>query len=144
MSELQTYANHRRYHPPFHFFVFPILAVNVAIAVAFLYKRPGWLTVWNLFFALALVMLALLTRVYALRVQDRLIRLEETLRLSRVLPEDLRGRIGELSGGDLIGLRFCADEELPELVRAVYAGECRGREAIKKRIRNWRPDTHRI
>ncbi|HEY8133949.1 MAG TPA: DUF6526 family protein, partial [Thermoanaerobaculia bacterium] len=88
--------------------------------------------------------LAVATRNMATTAQDRIIRLEETLRLQRCLPADLRGRIGELTPGQLIGLRFCSDEEVAELTRAVLGGELRGREDIKKRIKTWRPDTLRV
>ena len=80
----------------------------------------------------------------ATTAQDRIIRLEETLRLQRCLPPELRSRIGELSTGQLIGLRFCSDEEVSELTRAVLNGELRGREEIKRRVRSWRPDTLRV
>ena len=80
----------------------------------------------------------------ALAVQDRLIKLEETLRLQRCLPDDLRGRIGELTSGQLISLRFCGDEkELAGLTRSVLNGELKSRNDIKKSIRTWRPDTMR-
>lgn len=140
----QTYASHRRFHPWFHFFAVPVLAINVLVAAWFTFRRPHPLSVWNLIVAIALLTSVVLARYYALRVQDRLIRLEERVRLDRCLPEEMRGRINELSTSQLIGLRFCSDEELPEMTRAVLDGEIRGREQIKKRVQNWRPDNHRI
>jgi hypothetical protein len=82
-------------------------------------------------------------RVFALAVQDRVIRLEERLRLERLLPADLRGRIPELTTAQLVALRFASDGELAELVRAVFAEKLVDRRAIKQRIREWRPDYER-
>jgi hypothetical protein len=77
-------------------------------------------------------------------VQDRVIRLEMTNRLERILPADLRARIGELSPGQLIALRFASDAELPELTRVVLTEGLRGRNDIKKKIRDWQPDHMRV
>ena len=78
-----------------------------------------------------------------LTVQDRLIKLEETTRLQRCLPDDLRGRIGELTSGQLISLRFCGDDEVSGLARSVLEGKLKSRDEIKKQIKTWRPDTQR-
>jgi hypothetical protein len=140
----QTYATHRQYVPLFHFFTIPVLAINVLVQIYVAVRHfSGW-SVWNVVVALALAAFVFAARGMVTRAQDRIIRLEETLRLQRVLPPDLRGRIGELTTGQLIGLRFCTDAELPELVRAVFSGDSRGREDIKKRIKAWRPDTLRV
>jgi hypothetical protein len=144
VAETQTYATHRRYVPYFHFFAVPILGINVLVQIYVLIRHfSGW-SVWNVLVASALLALALATRRMATTAQDRIIRLEETLRLQRCLPADLQGRLGELTTGQLVGLRFCVDEELLELTRAVLGGELRGREDIKKRIKSWRPDTLRV
>lgn len=140
----QTYATHRRYFPLFHFFALPVLAINVLVGIYVIIRRPSGFTVWNLLVALALVALAFAARQFGTANQDRIIRLEETLRLSRCLPDDLRSRIGELTIDQLIGLRFCSDEELPDLMRAVLAGELKRRNDIKQRIKNWRPDYQRV
>ena len=144
MAETQTYATHRRWVPYFHFFAAPVLGINVLAALYMLIRYPSLWSAWNVLVAGALAALAWATRSFATRAQDRIIRVEETLRLQRCLPADMRGRIGELSEGQLIGLRFCSDEELPELTRAVLGGEMKGREDIKRRIKNWRPDTFRV
>jgi len=144
MAEAQTYATHRRWIPYFHFFVLPVLGLNVLAQIYYLYRHPSVWSVWGLVVSGALIALAVATRNMATTAQDRIIRLEETLRLQRCLPADMRGRIGELRTGQLIGLRFCSDEELPELTRAVLGGELKGREDIKRRIKNWRPDTLRV
>lgn len=145
MAEL-TYASHRRFHPLFHFVTIPILVINVLIQLWFAVHHPRvWVYWWSVIVTIAVVIVAVLARSYALRVQDRVIRLEETLRLTRVLPDDLRSRIDELSTGDLIGLRFAPDGELPEIVSAICSGDCKGREQVKQRIRGpWREDKLRI
>lgn len=141
MAETQTFATHRRFYPAFHFFIIPMLVINVIVRIVYAVKHSeARLVWWEVVVAFVLVVLAFAARIMALRVQNRLIRLEETLRLERCLPDDLRARIGELSTGQLIGLRFCQDGELPELTRAVLTDNVYSREAIKKRIKNWRPD----
>jgi hypothetical protein len=144
MAEIQTYATHRRWVPYFHFFVLPVLGLNVLVQIYFLYRDFSRWGIWNLLVAAALAALVVATRSMVTKAQDRIIRLEETLRLQRCLPPEMRGRVGELTTGQLVGLRFCSDDELPDLTRAVFSGELKGREEIKRRIRNWRPDTLRV
>ncbi len=141
----QSYATHRRFFPLFHFIAIPLLVINLIVRIIYAYKHMGAKLVWwEIVFALALICLALAARRMVLMVQDRLIRLEETLRLQRCLPDDLRGRVGELSSGQLIALRFCGDDaELAGLTRSVLGGQTTGREDIKKSIKTWRPDTMR-
>ena len=105
---------------------------------------PGQDDAINLLLAFGLGILFLYARTFPLAAQDRLIRLEERLRLAELLPEDLRGRIGDLKEGQLIGLRFASDEEVPDLVRQVLDGKLNGREDIKKAIKTWRPDNFRV
>ena len=83
-------------------------------------------------------------RVFALKAQSRLIRLEERLRLMGLLPDELRGRIDELGPGQLIGLRFATDAEVVELVRKVLAGSLRTTDEIKRAVKTWRPDNYRV
>jgi hypothetical protein len=136
----QSHGTHRRYYPLYHFVVLPILGINFLVMAYFALRRPTLLSLWSVIVAFALAALAWNARYMALRVQDRVIRLEEMLRLQRCLPPELQSRIGELSAGQLIALRFCADEELPELTHAVLTEPIYSREAIKKRIKNWRGD----
>ena len=143
MSEPQSYQNHRRIVPGYHFFLTGILVVNLLVRGWLLYRSPGLDTGMDLGLALAFLGLLLFSRLFALTAQDRVIRLEERLRLERLLPDDLRERMGELRRGHWVGLRFAADEEVPELVRAAL-DERLGCESIKKRIRKWRPDHLRV
>jgi hypothetical protein len=140
----QSYASHRRFHPLFHFTAIPILSINVIVKIVRAVRFPSLATAWDVAVASALLIGLFLTRYYALSVQNRVIRLEERLRLQRCLPDDLRGRIDELKTSQLIALRFCSDEELPGLTRAILSGELRDRKEIKRRIKNWRPDWLRV
>jgi hypothetical protein len=90
--------------------------------------------------AVALVRLALYARGFALRVQDRVIRLEMRLRLHELLPADLRPRIAEFSMPQLIAMRFAGDEELPALAAAVLNDRITDTTRIKKMITTWRAD----
>ena len=143
-SEQQRYDTHRRYHPVSHFVIAPILILNFIVAIVVAVRDFSLLALWNVIFAFAVMMLGIIVRFYATKNQDRIIRVEETVRLYRVLPPELRSRIADLTTGQLVALRFAGDEELPELVQAILSGELRGRESIKRRIRNWRPDTQRV
>ena len=141
---MQNFANHVRYHPIHHFFILPVLAINVIVRIVVLVERPGAMTGWELMMALALASLAVLVRVNPLVVQSRIIRLEETLRMHRVLPPEMQPRIAELKNRQIVALRFAPDDELTELTRAVLAGEIQTPKEIKQRVRNWRGDTFRV
>src|SRR5689334_16070841 len=101
----QSYQSHTRLFPPFHFFVLPVLLINVVVAAWMLYKTPGGFAVWQLILAAALFMTALTARVMALAVQDRVIRLEMRLRMRDVLPPDLQPRISDISREQCVALR---------------------------------------
>jgi hypothetical protein len=139
----QTLVNHAKIEPAYHFVAFGVLLVNLGYAVLQVWRAPGFATILQLGLAVTLVILFFAMRAFALSVQDRVIRLEERLRLERLLPEDLRARISELTIPQFVALRFASDGELPELVRAVLAEKLLDRRAIKQRIRTWRPDYDR-
>ena len=139
----QSFANHGKIVPIYHGVAFAILLVNLGYACVQLWRAPGFATGLGLALACALLILFLAMRVFAVTVQDRVIRLEERLRLERMLPADLRARIPELGIGQLVALRFASDGELVELVRAVLSEKLTERSAIKRRIREWRPDYDR-
>ncbi|MBI4487055.1 MAG: hypothetical protein HY655_13685 [Acidobacteria bacterium] len=136
----QTYKNHARLRPSFHFFVVPVLLLNFFIAVWQLIQAPALGTAWGLVFAAALVVLAFVARGQAISVQDRVIRIEMRLRLQRLLPPDLQPRINDLTTRQLVALRFASDEELPDLVREVLAGNLPSQKSIKMRVKNWQAD----
>ncbi|MGC2605555.1 MAG: DUF6526 family protein, partial [Silvibacterium sp.] len=106
-------------------------------------RAPGWLTAWGMVMAVALCTLLFLARTNPLKVQDRVIRLEERLRLTTLLPDPLRARISELSEYQLIALRFASDEEIPALVQKTLTERLKPAE-IKKAIVNWRADNCRV
>lgn len=139
----QTYANHKRIDPLYHMVAFGLLVVALILAIVHLVREPGLAPAWELIASIGLILTFLRLRSYALHNQDRLIRLEETLRMERVLAEPLRSRIHELSPGQFVALRFAPDQELPQLVEQTLA-EHLDREAIKRRIVQWRPDTFRV
>jgi hypothetical protein len=138
----QTYASHRRFDPWYHIVAFALLLLAFIGACIHVVRQPG-AGVWELFLTLGILVLFFRVRIYALRVQDRIIRLEETLRMKAILPEAWHVRIRELTPGQFVGLRFASDEELPALLEAALDEKLSG-EAIKKRIRIWRADTFRV
>jgi Family of unknown function (DUF6526) len=152
----QNFSNHMKFVPAFHFFVLPVLLLNliysiynffsgfrvgtgVAIGLSALISSGIWVLV-----AAALLVLAFLARVFALGVQDRVIRLEERMRYERLLPADLKPRIGEFTIHQLVSLRFASDAELSTLARKVLDGKLNERKVIKRMVQNWRPDDQRI
>ena len=143
MPDTQTYANHTRYSPLFHFVASPILFGNLLLTGWWLYREPSLITAWAFVLAIGLEALLLASRMMALRVQDRLIRLEESLRLARVLPPEMQGAIAALRPRHFVALRFAPDGEVAELVRRIQAGELDDQKAIKLAIRNWKADTFR-
>jgi hypothetical protein len=140
----QTYANHTRWHAPFHFFVAPVMLTNVVVALVQLVRDPGLDTGWWVVVSLALLGVAGLTRINPLRAQDRIIRLEESLRYYQLLPEDLAERAAALTPAQAVALRFASDAELEGLVREVLEGRLTKPDEIKRAIKVWRPDTLRV
>jgi hypothetical protein len=143
-TSVQTRASHRRFIPMWHFFALPVLIINVFVAGTRLVRVPTFPNTWAVVVAIALVIGIFLSRSMPLRAQDRVIRLEERLRMEKILPADLRGRIDELTPEQLIGLRFASDAELAALARRALSGELRSRGDIKGAIANWRPDVLRV
>jgi hypothetical protein len=139
----QTLDNHAKFDPVFHFFLAPVLIVCFIWSIVFLFRGLTSLHVWLVVFSLTALILCFKTRVYSLKVQDRVIRLEERLRLSALLPEALKAKIPQLTERQLIALRFAADEEVPSLVEKILS-ENLDPKAIKKAINNWRPDYWRV
>jgi putative copper export protein len=144
MAATQTYENHTRFVPLFHFVVLPILLVNILMVAYEVVRFPAFPTVWGLLVAIALFLAALFGRVFALAAQNRLIRLEERLRMREVLPAELQGRIGEFTAEQLIALRFASDGELAELSTVVLRDNVQKRDAIKKLVKQWRADDLRV
>ena len=137
----QNFGNHTKFVPPFHFFVLPVLLGNFLYSLYAWYKI-GWSLggLWRAIVALAIAYGFVLARLMSLNVQNRVIRLEETLRYERLLPPDLKARIAELTIGQIVSLRFASDAELPALARKVLDDKMHQRKAIKQLVKAWRPD----
>jgi cellulose synthase/poly-beta-1,6-N-acetylglucosamine synthase-like glycosyltransferase len=146
----QTFANHTRWDPLFHFFLIPVFVVGLIMTlIHFFYHfresdmRDNVHSFLMIVLAVALLTLVFKVRLYALKVQDRVIRLEERVRLMQLLSEPLRSRIPELTEGQLCGLRFASDGEIPKLVERALTEKV-SRKDIKQAIQNWRPDYWRV
>lgn len=136
----QSYATHRKFVPLYHYVIALILLAHLARTIWHLIQGFSLNGLLDFALAGAFVGIYLYARIFPLKVQDRVIRLEMQLRLKGVLPADLQGKISQLSADQLVGLRFASDGELPDLVKRTLAGELQGREDIKKAIRDWQPD----
>jgi len=137
----QNLANHAKFFPPFHFFVLPVLLVNLGSQLYWM--KVSWFSyrgIFGVLMALALILGFLSSRRFALSVQDRVIRLEERLRYQRLLPADLQPRIDEFTVAQLVSLRFACDAELPALARKVLDEKMQERKAIKLLVKTWKAD----
>ena len=146
MPTPQNFKNHTRYEPMFHFFVAPVLLINLIVAIVILIRRwphHPWMHVWLLVMAIALFLLAGIARSNALRVQDRLIRFEESFRYQRLLPPDLLAATQSLRVPQIVALRFASDAELPALIQRTLSEKLTSK-AIKQSITNWRADNLRV
>lgn len=142
--ELQTFANHTRWHPPFHFFVVPVMLINFIWSIVQFVMKPGWNSGWWIVVSLALLVMMFFVRLNPLKAQDRIIRLEEQLRYQRLLSPELSQQTSTLRPGQIIALRFAGDDELEELVCGVLAGRLSKPVEIKRAIKAWRADTFRV
>jgi Family of unknown function (DUF6526) len=139
----QNLSNHTRFDPLFHFFILPVFVITFISTIVHLVKHPGLHSAWLVVFMLAAALAVTRMRTYAIKVQDRVIRLEERLRLAMLLDGPMRSRITEFSESQLIGLRFASDAELPALAARTLS-EKLSKADIKKAIVQWRPDYWRV
>ena len=137
---VQNFKNHARVFPPYHYVLLPLVFVNFVWTILSLVRSPTAETGRGVLVAVCLVLIALFARTFALRVQDRVIRLEMRLRLRELLPPDLVSRINELTIGQLVALRFASDAELPVLARKVLDEKLNDQKAIKSLIKKWEGD----
>lgn len=140
----QSYEHHSKIVPPYHLVTFGILAINFIWTVYSAIRGFSLGAVITAATALALMSLFLYARLFPIGVQDRLIRLEERMRLQLLLPDDMKSRVGEFSTDQLIALRFASDGELPDLAAKVLNEGIKERDGVKKLIKEWRPDLARI
>ena len=146
MPEPQNYKNHTRFDPPWHFFIAPILLLNIAFAITAIVRHwpdHAHLYIWWLVMAIVGLMAVGKARAHSMVAQDRIIRLEERLRMAALLPPDLLARSQALTVRQIIGLRFASDDELPALVKRAL-DENLSEKQIKQAINNWRPDYLRV
>lgn len=136
----QSYSNHRRVFPLYHLFALPILLAHVVVTLVGAVREPSAWTVWMVVVALGIAAAAVANRASSLIVQNRVIGLEMRLRLATVLPVELCQRIPELHLKQLVGLRYAGDAELPGLVERCLRGELATADAVKRAVRQWRPD----
>ncbi len=136
----QSFQNHSRIVPGYHYVAFPIFTLNLMWSLYRLRRGVTLDSAMGVLLAAGLILLLFYARVFALTVQDRVIRLEMRLRLAQLLPADLRGRMDEFSVGQLVSLRFASDAELPALARQVLDERLNDRKEIKKRIQSWKQD----
>jgi uncharacterized protein DUF6526 len=139
----QSAKNHGRFDPLFHFFLAPISLANVICAIVALVHRQDFFHWWMLVLSVAAVALLFKLRLYPLKVQDRVIRLEERLRLQALAPAEWHAQIYRLNEDQLIGLRFAADDEVVELAKHALERNL-NRKQIKERIKSWRADDWRV
>jgi len=140
VAEVQSFQRHSRYVPGYHYVLSGIFLVNLVYQIIMAIRYPAVATAVPALTAFGLVLAFWYVRAFPLRVQDRVIRLEEQLRMQRLLPDDLKPRIGEFTPGQLIALRFASDAELPALARRVLDEKITLKRDIKALIQTWRPD----
>ena len=143
MSKPQTFKNHGKFDPAFHFFLAFVFFANLIVAIVYLVHHLNFYSWWLVLLSLAAIILLLRLRQYPLKVQDRVIRLEERLRLESLAPAEWHAQIYRLSEDQLIGLRFAGDNEVVELAKQALEHNL-NRKQIKERIKDWRADEWRV
>jgi uncharacterized membrane protein YciS (DUF1049 family) len=137
----QDFSNHTRVVPAFHMVALPILLLNLIDQIyRIVHLGFSFDTVVAVLLAVALIIVALYARLFALTVQDRVIRLEMRLRLEQVLPPDLKPRIPQFTVNQLVAMRFASDAELPDLARRIVEEKMDNRKSIKQLIKTWKAD----
>jgi Family of unknown function (DUF6526) len=142
-STPQSLKNHGRLDPQYHIFIFAVYLANLVYAGVHEYRQHTISAAWYLVLSIVAIIPILKLRTYPLKVQDRIIRLEERLRLQALAPAAWHAQIYRLTEDQLIGLRFAADDEVVALAEQALEKNLT-RKQIKERIKNWRPDTWRV
>jgi hypothetical protein len=143
MSKTQDLKNHARFDPSYHLLIAGIYLINLVYAGVHLYRQHAISAAWYLVLSLLVIVPILKLRTYPLKVQDRLIRLEERLRLQALASQEWYPQIYRLTVDQLIALRFAGDDEVVELAKQALDQNL-DRKQIKERIKNWRADEWRI
>ncbi len=139
----QNYKNHAKFIPVFHYIALPLLLINFLAVLFRLAQDINFYALNELGLAVALIVVAVFTRLFALKAQDRVIRLEEQLRIQTLLPDALKANAGRLTMGQIVALRFASDEELAELTQDALDHNTPP-NALKQAVKNWRPDYDRV
>lgn len=139
----QNYKNHKRVDPGYHYFLAPVALITLIIAIVHLTRHPNFCAAWGVVLAIALIVMVLKIRTYPLKAQDRVIRMEERMRLAAMLPETQWAYVDQLSAKQLAALRFASDGELPALAERAWKEKLSPKQ-IKQAIQLWRPDTFRV
>lgn len=139
----QSFKNHTKWDPAFHFFLSPLILGTVIFSAKHAWAYPNGMTLWLVLLSVGMFVWLMKTRMYALGVQNRLIRLEERLRMERLLPAEAMARFDELTAGQIIALRFASDGEVAGLARRALDEKLEPKQ-IKAAIQAWRPDHMRI
>jgi|ERR1700722_15174430 hypothetical protein len=142
-SAPQSFKSHARFDPPFHFVLAAVLAANLFIVCSYAWHNLNMFTMWLVILSIAAWIPVIKLRSYPLKVQDRVIRLEERIRLQALAPAEWHAQIYRLNEDQLIGLRFASDDEVVELAKQALEHNL-DRKQIKERIKNWRPDNWRV
>jgi hypothetical protein len=142
-ASTQTFKNHAKVVPAFHYLLLPLVFFNLLWTLVHFVRHPSTEAGMFLLVAVCLVFTALFGRIFALAVQDRVIRLEMRLRMREICPADLNARFNEFTPGQLVALRFASDAELPSLARKVLDDRLQDRKAIKLMVKDWQADNHR-
>ena len=143
-SASQNYKNHQKFVPMYHYVAAAIVLLNL---VWWTYRT---LTAFSMdhvvlmVLGFGVILVGFFARFFPNKNQDRIIRLEERMRFEELLPDDLKEHVTEYTTAQLIALRFASDAELPELARRVRDEKIESREDIKKMVKNWRADHHRV
>lgn len=139
----QTYANHTKWVPMFHYVTMPLVLINLVLSIYQVTQTFTLESINVLGVAVAIFVIALFSRLNALKAQDRVIRLEERLRMQTLFPDDLKPRINDITTAQIVALRFASDNELPELTRKVLDNNA-DQKTIKESVNTWRPDYQRV
>tara|TARA_B100001146_G_scaffold88235_1_gene78261 strand:+ start:627 stop:1064 length:438 start_codon:yes stop_codon:yes gene_type:complete len=139
----QNYENHAKFIPVFHYIALPLLLVNFFGALFRVTQEISFYTFNGVGLAISLIVVAVFTRLFALKAQDRVIRLEEQIRMQTFLPDALKAHVGRLTMGQIVALRFASDEELVDLTQDAL-DQNTSPNALKQAVKNWRPDYDRV
>ncbi|MGO9639058.1 MAG: DUF6526 family protein [Terracidiphilus sp.] len=142
-SEPQNLKSHTRFDPPYHFVLVFVLFANLIVSIVYVVRHPCFYSAWFVVLSVTAILALLKMRLYPLKVQDRVIRLEERLRLQALAPSEWHTQIFRLTEDQLIGLRFAADDEVVELAKQALEHNL-NRKQIKERIKDWRADNWRV